>query len=102
MTTELTLDSWGESAGSISVALHMLHNSGNTEGLFRAGFMESGAAIPSGYIDNSYLQDTYDSIVQDAGCSDRNDTLQCLREVPSEAFKAAQDKTPTFVSYQVS
>lgn len=35
--------SWGESAGAISVALQMLANGGNTEGLFRGGFMQSGA-----------------------------------------------------------
>ncbi|KAF8877142.1 carotenoid ester lipase precursor [Gymnopilus junonius] len=32
---------WGESAGAISVALQMLSNGGNPEGLFRAAFMES-------------------------------------------------------------
>ncbi|EJF57054.1 carotenoid ester lipase [Dichomitus squalens LYAD-421 SS1] len=90
---------WGESAGSISVALHMLHNGGNTDGLFRAGFMESGTVLPSGYVDNEYLQNTYDGIVQDAGCSGSNDTLQCLREV-EKVLKAAMDKTPTFVGYQ--
>lgn len=41
--------SWGESAGAISVALHMVSNGGNTEGLFRAGFMESGSPIPVGH-----------------------------------------------------
>lgn len=38
--------SWGESAGAISVALQMLTNGGNTEGLFRGGFMQSGSPIP--------------------------------------------------------
>ena len=32
-------DSWGQSAGAISVALHMVTNNGNTEGLFHAGIM---------------------------------------------------------------
>lgn len=35
--------SWGESAGSISVALQMLTNGGNPEGLFRGAFMQSGS-----------------------------------------------------------
>lgn len=34
---------WGESAGAISVALHMLVNDGDNRGLFRAGFMQSGS-----------------------------------------------------------
>ena len=93
---------WGESAGSISVALHMLANGGNTEGLFRAAFMESGNAIPTGYVDNEYLQSNYDGIVSDTGCAGSGDTLQCLREVPASVLKAAMDKTPSLVSYQVS
>ncbi|KAM5545368.1 hypothetical protein V8D89_000981 [Ganoderma adspersum] len=91
---------WGESAGSMSVALQMLYNGGNTEGLFRSGFMESGTALPSGYVDNDYLQSNYDGIVADTGCSKSNDTLQCLREVPTSVLKAAMDKTPSFLSYQ--
>ncbi|OCH84265.1 Carboxylesterase, partial [Obba rivulosa] len=34
---------WGKSAGSWSVTNQMLTNGGNTEGLFRAAFMESGS-----------------------------------------------------------
>ncbi|KAI1788051.1 carotenoid ester lipase [Ganoderma leucocontextum] len=90
---------WGESAGSMSVALHMLYNDGNTKGFFRAGFMESGNALPSGYVDNDDLQNTYDDIVDDTGCSTSNDTLQCLREVPANVLKAAMDKTPSFLSF---
>ena len=97
-----TVDSWGESAGAISVALHMFYNGGNTDGLFRAAFMESGNAIPTGYVDNDYLQNTYDGIVSDTGCSTSSDTLQCLREVPASTLKAAMDKTPSLVSFQVS
>ncbi|RPD60509.1 carotenoid ester lipase [Lentinus tigrinus ALCF2SS1-7] len=91
---------WGESAGAISVALHMQANGGNTEGLFRAGFMESGSPVPSGTVDNPYLQSTYDQIVSDTGCPDATDTLQCLRMVPADVLKAAMDKTPSFLSFQ--
>ena len=96
------LYSWGESAGAISVALHMQANSGDTEGLFRAGFMESGSPVPSGSVDNPYLQSTYNQVVADSGCSSATDTLDCLRTVPTEVLKAAMDKTPSFVSFQVS
>ena len=47
-----TLPSWGESAGAVSAALHMVANDGDTEGLFRAAFMESGSPIPVGDITN--------------------------------------------------
>ncbi len=40
--------SWGESAGSISVSLQMLAKGGDTEGLFHAGFMNSGSPTAVG------------------------------------------------------
>ena len=43
-TSEL-FTSWGESAGSISVAMQMLANDGDNEGLFRGAFMQSGGPI---------------------------------------------------------
>lgn len=94
--TKVTI--FGESAGAISVSLHMLANGGNTEGLFRAGFMESGSPIPVGDITNG--QKYYDFIVQQTGCSGSADTLQCLRQVPYAILKSAIDATPGIFSYQ--
>ncbi|KAI0827830.1 carotenoid ester lipase precursor [Trametes gibbosa] len=88
---------WGQSAGSVSVALHMLTNDGNSEGLFRAGFLESGTPGPFG--DILELQGVYDQIVSDAGCASSDDTLNCLRTVPIETLSAAMDKSPSFVDY---
>lgn len=90
---------WGESAGAISVALHMLTNDGNVEGLFRAGFMESGSPIPVG--DMSHGQKYYDFIVNETGCSGASDSLQCLRGVDYSKFKSAMDATPALFTYQV-
>ena len=75
----------------------MLTNGGNTEGLFRAGWMESGSALPTG--DLSKLQGTFDFIASEVGCATAKDALECLREVPMERIVVAQNKTPTF--YQV-
>ncbi|KAI0364152.1 carotenoid ester lipase precursor [Pilatotrama ljubarskyi] len=88
---------WGQSAGAISVALQMMANGGDTEGLFRAGFLQSGA--PGPYGDILEVQGTYDQIVSDAGCASAEDTLECLRMVPTEVLKAAMDKSPSFVDY---
>ena len=77
----------------------MITNGGNTEGLFRAGWMESGSALPSGNF--SKLQPTFDFIVSETSCASASDALECLREVPAEAITAAMDKTPTFLSFQV-
>ena len=80
----------------------MLANNGDNEGLFRAAFMESGSPPPTGWVDEPYLQDTYDQVVGDTGCTGSHDTLACLRGVPAETLKAAMDKTPSFVSFQVN
>lgn len=99
LLTTTTLRSWGESAGAISVALHMVANGGNAEGLFRAAFMESGSALPVGDITDG--QPHYDALVQQTGCAGSNDTLQCLRELPFDSFKEAMDMSPGIFDFQV-
>ncbi|KAJ7448790.1 carotenoid ester lipase precursor [Mycena latifolia] len=89
---------WGESAGAISVGLQMLANGGDTEGLFRAGYMQSGSPVPVGPIENG--QKYYDTLVSQTGCANASDTLACLRTVPYATLKAAQDASPFFLSYQ--
>ena len=39
LVLKFDFSSWGQSAGAISVALHMITNGGDTEGLFRGAFM---------------------------------------------------------------
>ncbi|KAH9480374.1 Lipase 1 [Psilocybe cubensis] len=94
--TKVTI--WGESAGAISVSLHMLSNGGNPGGLFRAAFMESGAPIPVGDITNG--QKYYDALVADTGCSGASDTLACLRTIPFTDLKAAINKSPGIFAFQ--
>ncbi|KAH9030332.1 carotenoid ester lipase precursor [Lactarius pseudohatsudake] len=89
---------WGESAGAISVSLQMLANGGNTEGLFRAAFMQSGSPTPVGDITNG--QKYYDSLVASTNCTGSPDTLVCLRAAPYEALQAAMDSTPSLFSFQ--
>ncbi|KAG7088905.1 hypothetical protein E1B28_012850 [Marasmius oreades] len=92
------ISSWGESAGAISVSLQMLADGGDTKGLFRAAFMQSGSPIPVGDIANG--QKYYDAIVQETGCTGSSDTLACLRTVPYAKLKAAIDDSPGIFSYQ--
>ncbi|RPD65826.1 carotenoid ester lipase precursor [Lentinus tigrinus ALCF2SS1-6] len=94
--TRVTL--WGESAGAISVSLHMLTNGGNTEGLFHRAFMQSGAPIPVG--DIAYGQAEFDTLVANTECELAADKLECLRLVPYSVLKAAVDKSPGVISYQ--
>ncbi|KAI0804505.1 carotenoid ester lipase precursor [Irpex lacteus] len=94
--TKVTI--WGESSGAISVALHMIANGGDNEGLFRAGFMQSGAPIPYGEIEQG--QWSYDLLVENAGCKNAIDSLQCLRETPYEVLKKAMNASPSILSFQ--
>jgi carboxylesterase type B len=77
----------------------MVTNGGNTEGLFRAAFMESGAPIPVGDITHGQIY--YDNLVSETGCSSSSDTLSCLRTVPYAKLKAAMDHTPGVLGYEV-
>ncbi|KAF8073584.1 carotenoid ester lipase precursor [Lyophyllum atratum] len=94
--TKVTI--WGESAGAISVSLQMVANNGNSEGLFRAGFMQSGSPIP--VADITHGQKYYDAVVSKSGCSGSADTLACLRTVPYKNLKAAINQSPGIFSYQ--
>ncbi|KAG0697428.1 Alpha/Beta hydrolase protein [Suillus ampliporus] len=92
--TKVTL--WGQSAGGVSIGLHMVSNGGNTEGLFRAAWMQSGFPLSLGDITRG--QAHYDFMVNTTGCRNAPDTLQCLREVPYETFTNAI-QTPNFLGY---
>jgi acetylcholinesterase len=98
MRSLLTPFSWGQSAGAISVSLQMLTNGGNTEGLFRAAFMQSGSPIPVGDITRG--QPYYDFLVEHTNCTGSSDTLACLRAAPYDQLQAAIDSTPSLFSYQ--
>ncbi|KAK0185686.1 carotenoid ester lipase precursor [Armillaria mellea] len=89
---------WGESAGAISAAMHTIAYDGDTQGLFRAAFMQSGSPIPVGDLEGG--QKYYDDIVVRTGCSGSDDTLACLRTVSYEILKAAIDNSPFIFDYQ--
>jgi len=94
--TKVTI--WGESAGAVSVALHMVLNNGNNEGLFRAAVMESGSPAPFGDITKGQVY--YDMMVEKTGCKGARDTLDCLRKVPYDTYKRATDETTGMVTYR--
>ncbi|TFK80316.1 carotenoid ester lipase precursor [Polyporus arcularius HHB13444] len=88
---------WGESAGATSVFLQLFANNGDNEGLFRAAIMNSGFAVPTG--DVRETQGTYDSVVDQVGCSNATDTLGCLRLVPADDLLATANNFPTFTDF---
>lgn len=81
------------------MALHMITNKGDQEGLFRGAIMQSGGPIPVGDIEHG--QQYYDAMVEKTGCQRSQDTLDCLRRVPYTTFKKAMDQSPNFFAYQV-
>ena len=77
----------------------MITNGGDTEGLFRGAWMQSGSALSTS--DFSVTQPTFDFIVSETGCSAATNKLECLREVPTESIAAAMDKTPSYLTVRV-
>ncbi|KAF5858013.1 hypothetical protein ETB97_004978 [Aspergillus alliaceus] len=84
---------WGESAGAMSVGTHLIAYGGRDDGLFRGAIMESGGSIAANPVNDTGYQAMYDEVVAKVGCSNANDTLQCLREVPFEELNAAFNGT---------
>jgi hypothetical protein len=62
--------------------------------------MESGSPLSVGPLTEGQVY--YDGIVAHSNCSGASDTLDCLRKLPYDTFKAAIDTSPSILSYQVS
>ncbi|TCD60885.1 hypothetical protein EIP91_009376 [Steccherinum ochraceum] len=84
---------FGESSGAMSIGAHLVANDGDTGGLFRGAFMESGSPLPVGDVTEG--QPLYDTIVAQVGCTGSSDTLECLRQAPFDRLKAAMDASPS-------
>jgi len=93
---------WGESAGAMSVGYHLTAYGGRDDKLFRAGIMQSGGSIAAGPSNYTTFQSTYDQLVSEVNCTDRVDTLQCLREVPFETLNSVLNGTDGSSEYNFS
>lgn len=98
--TKVTL--WGESAGAISSMDHTVINGGDISykdgQLFRGAIMNSGSTTPCVPVDHPKAQKIYDTVASAAGCTGEN-SLQCLRDLPFDAFSDAVAAVPSFFSY---
>ena len=97
---DVYLFSWGVNSGSESVAMQMLTNYGNSEGLFSGAFMQSGFPLPLNNF--TQLQISYDALVNGTNCSGTVDTLECLRQVPLDTLVSAMDAIPPETLTEVS
>ncbi|KAL2840638.1 Alpha/Beta hydrolase protein [Aspergillus pseudodeflectus] len=101
--TKVTI--WGISAGSISVFDQMALNNGNHSHsltgrpLFRAAIMSSGSMTPAESVSSEKAERVYQRVVEAAGCSEAENSLQCLREVDYETFHHAVSTLPGPLSY---
>jgi hypothetical protein len=88
---------FGESAGAISIAMHLLAYSGNLAApyskkpLFRAAIMQSGSPIPVGTAERG--QASFDTIAKATNCYGTKDAIACLRAVPYDKLLAATSES---------
>ncbi|KAJ5621507.1 hypothetical protein N7528_006290 [Penicillium herquei] len=95
--TKVTI--WGESAGAMSVGYHLTAYGGRDDKLFRAGIMESGGSIAADPGNYTTFQSSYDELVSKVNCSNTEDTLQCLREVPFQTLNSVLNGTGGYSDY---
>jgi acetylcholinesterase len=81
------------SAGSISVAAHLVYGGETSTNLFRAGILESGTTSTWLYRPASAYQPSYDAIVKNTTCAGTSDSLACLRSLPVDQFIAATNRS---------
>lgn len=94
--TKVTI--WGESAGALSVGIHVVAYGGRDDHLFRAAIGESGSAIlggPSNY-NVSLGQIPYNNLTSVTGCNSSSDTLSCLRHLPFSTLNSALNNSYSF------
>ncbi|KAF8800976.1 carotenoid ester lipase precursor [Phlegmacium glaucopus] len=88
---------WGESAGAVSIGLHLVIHDGNPQGLFHGGFMESGSPMSLQHITDQ--QPLFDQLVADTECTGSADLIACLRSVSLDTLMTALNKSPNVFSY---
>ncbi|KAF7311914.1 Carboxylic ester hydrolase [Mycena indigotica] len=75
---------WGESAGGGAILQQVIANGGKTNPPLFKYAIASSPFTPSQYrYDEHIPQFIYDSVVSQANCTNANDTLECLRQVPA-------------------
>jgi carboxylesterase type B len=82
----------GDSAGAASIAYHLTAYGGRDDGLFVAAAAESVSFATILSVDESQYQ--YDMLVKRAGCTDKENTLSCLRSKSATELQTFNHNVP--------
>jgi len=90
----------GQSTGAQSVGLQVIAYGGNNNNLFHRAIEQSGAPVWFAPIGNVALwQPQYDLIVNATNCTNRTNTLACLRSVPFEDINSIFNSSLNIVGH---
>jgi cholinesterase len=73
---------WGGSSGARDVGYHLAAYGGRDDGLFRAAIMQSGSVVEETSPRHFPKQVMYDALIASTGCSEAEDSLDCMRNLP--------------------
>ncbi|OCL12956.1 alpha/beta-hydrolase [Glonium stellatum] len=90
---------WGESAGALSVGMHLTAFGGRDDRIFRGGIMESGNPVYYGSLGH-WDKMAFTNATNALGCGFASDKLQCLREIPFATLNAWINGTGSSISWQ--
>lgn len=90
---------WGESAGALSVGMHLTAYGGRDDGLFSGAIMESGNPVFYGTF-GGWNRTSFTTAVNSLGCSSASDKLQCLRQIPFATLNAWINTTHLSAGWQ--
>ncbi|KAF5008649.1 hypothetical protein FDECE_5061 [Fusarium decemcellulare] len=90
----------GESVGGLSVGLHLLAYGGRDDRLFSGAIAQSGGPpLTIATTRNATEREAdFQGVIEQAGCSNITNPLDCLREVPAEILRQAGQKLPTRIT----
>ena len=112
----ITFTRWGQSAGAISVNMHMLAYHGSSDELFRGAFMQSGGPIDTGNLEDGVCtrpgwraisdrhsgQPFFDKFATDAGCENSLGSavvFDCLRNASVADIRFAIQASENLFGY---
>ena len=89
----------GESAGSISIAYHLV--SPLSAGLFNRAIMQSGSHATMKLLTKEQVNANMQSLIEKANCNSLSDPYECLRFAPVDQLTRAQSSMKPLLSFNL-